>query len=49
MYVCIYMYICIYGPCLWIGFNYLKAKLQSHYEETVYFLPLSSHKFLVLI
>ena len=25
------------------------SRLQSHYEETVYFLPLSSQKFLVLI
>ena len=28
------------APVLWMGFNCLK-RLQSHYEETVYFLPLS--------
>ena len=33
----------LYGPLfLWIGF-------KSHFEEKVYFLPLSSQKFLVLI
>ena len=31
----------LYGPFLWMGFNWL--------EEAVYFLPLSSQKFLVLI
>ena len=36
------------APFLWMGFNCLKA-IQSHYEETVYFLPLSSQKLLVLI
>ena len=29
--------------------NYYVSRLQSHYEEAVYFLPLSSQKFLVLI
>ena len=28
------------APNLWMGFNYLKA-IQSHHEETVYFLTLS--------
>ena len=32
------IYIKLYGPFLRIGCNCLKAK-QSHYEETVYFLP----------
>ena len=31
-------YIKLYGPFLWMGCNCLKA-IQSHYEETVYFLP----------
>ena len=35
-----YIYICIkfYGPILWMECNCLRA-IQSHYEETVYFLP----------
>ena len=33
----------LYSPFLWIGFNCL---IQSHYAETVYFLPISSQKFL---
>ena len=32
------IYIKLYGPLLWMGCNCLKAR-QSHYEETVYFLP----------
>ena len=31
-------YIKLYAPSLWMGWNCLKA-IQSHYEETVYFLP----------
>ena len=31
------------------GWGSTASRLQSHYEETVYFLPLSSQKFLVLI
>ena len=31
-------YIKLYGPFLWMWCNCLKA-IQSHYEETVYFLP----------
>ena len=31
-------YIKLYGLFLWMGCNCLKA-IQSHYEETVYFLP----------
>ena len=31
-------YIKLYAPFLWMGCNCLKA-IQSHYEETVYFLP----------
>ena len=38
----------LYGPFLWMGFNFLKQG-YSHFEEAVYFLPLSSQKFLVLI
>ena len=30
-------YIKLYAPFLWMGCNCLKA-IQSHYEETVYFL-----------
>ena len=30
-----------------MGFN--RPKLQSNYEKTVYFLPLSTQKYLVLI
>ena len=37
----------LYGPFLWMGFNCLQDK--SHFEEVVYFLPLSSQKLLVLI
>ena len=37
----------LYGPFLWIGSTV--SRLQSHYEETVYFLPLSPQEFLVLI
>ena len=33
------------APFLWMEFNCLKAK--SHFEKAVYFLPLSSQKFLV--
>ena len=45
----------LYGPILSMGFNYFKAttkvsmRLQGHYNETDYFLPLSPLKFLVLI
>ena len=35
------------GPFLWMGLNCLKAQ-YSHFEEAVYFLPLSSKEFLVL-
>ena len=38
IYIYTYTYIKFYGPFLWMGVNYLKA-IQSHYEETVYFLP----------
>ena len=31
------------------GWRSNASKLQSHYEETVYFLPPNSQKFLVLI
>ena len=31
------------------GWGSTASKLHSHYEETVYFLPLSPQKFLVLI
>ena len=31
------------------GWGSTASRLQSHYEEAVYFLPLSSQKFLVLI
>ena len=31
------------------GWGSTASRLQSHYEETLYFLPLSSQKFLVLI
>ena len=31
------------------GWGSTISKLQKHYEEKVHFLPLSSHKFLVLI
>ena len=31
-------YIKLYGPFFWMGCNCLKA-IQSHYGETVYFLP----------
>ena len=34
---------------LFHGSGSTASSLQSHYEETVYFLPLSSQKFLVLI
>ena len=34
---------------LFYGWGSTVSRLQSHYEETVYFLPLSSQKFLVLI
>ena len=30
----------LYGPFLWMRFNCLKA---SHFQEAVYFLPISSH------
>ena len=33
----------LYGPLSWMGLN------ESHFEEAVYFLPLSSQKLLVLI
>ena len=36
----------LYGPFLW---GSTASRLQSHYEETVYFLTLSSQKFLKLI
>ena len=36
----------LYSPLLWMGFNCLRHK---SYEEAVYFLLLSSQKFLVLI
>ena len=46
-------YTCIqnlYGHFLWMGFNCLKATgLQSHFEETLYFLPFSSQDLLVLV
>ena len=32
------IYIKFYDPFLWMGCNCLKAR-QSHYEQTVYFLP----------
>ena len=32
--------------CVW---GSTVSRLQSHYEETIYFLPLSFQKFLVLI
>ena len=34
---------------LFYGWGSAAARIWSHYEETVYFLPLSSQKFLVLI
>ena len=37
IYMPIHIYI-IYGPFTLMGCNCLKAR-QSHYEETVYFLP----------
>ena len=37
----------LYGPFLRMGFNCLNAMIQ--FEKTVYFLPLSSLKVLVLI
>ena len=37
----------LYGPFLWMEFNFLKATVSL--QETVYFLPLSSQKFLVPI
>ena len=36
----------IYGPFLSMGST--ASRLQSHYEETVYFLPSSSQEFMVL-
>ena len=32
---------------VFMGFNCLKATVQSHHEETVYFIPLSPQEFLV--
>ena len=37
----------LYGPLPWMGST--ASRLQSHFEEAVYFLPLSSQKLLVLI
>ena len=37
----------LYGPFLWMVFSYVKAR--GSLEETVYFLPLSPQKILVLI
>ena len=37
----------LYDPYLWMGLT--TSRLQSHNEETVYFLKLSPWKFLVLI
>ena len=37
----------LYGPLPWMGST--ASRLQSHFEEAVYFLPLLSLKFLVLI
>ena len=34
---------------LFYGWDLTASRLQSHHEEAVYFLPLSSQKFLVLI
>ena len=34
---------------LFYGWDLPASRLQSHHEEAVYFLPLSSQKFLVLI
>ena len=34
---------------LFCGWSSTVSRLQSHYEEAVYFLPLSSQKFQVLI
>ena len=31
------------------GWASTASRLQSHYDEAVYFLPLSSHKFLVVL
>ena len=31
------------------GWGSTVSRLQSHYEETIYFLPLNSQKYLVLI
>ena len=36
----------LYNPFLWMGLTV--SRLQGRYEETVYFLPLSSREFLVL-
>ena len=37
----------LYGPFLWMGSTV--SRLQSHYEEAVYFLPLSPQEILVPI
>ena len=37
----------LYGSSLWIGLTV--SRLQSHYEETIYFLPLSPYMLLGLI
>ena len=31
------------------GWGSIASRMQSHYEETVYFLPLSPNKFMILI
>ena len=41
------IYLKLYGSFLWMGFNCLKV--QCWYENSVYFLPLSTQKILVLI
>ena len=46
--VCIHKTFELYGPFLWIGFNYINATATKP-QETIYFLPRISQKSLVLI
>ena len=46
-FIFIYLYIHLYCP--FYGWGSAVSRLQSHYKETVYFLPLSPQEFLVLI
>ena len=55
--VCCFSYIERFFVCMWkknfmapfYGWHSTASRLESHFKEAVYFLPLSSHKFLLFI